>query len=401
MGSAPARTRVDARTLVAVAGVPLSAVGMALAFRGPRHAHWRRLALTQGALGLAALAAGRTSRPPELTRRDLSAAASTGAALFAVGSLMDAWLRRSVPRLGEDAEALRTASSAAGRVRMSACLALVIAPGEELFWRGLVQDLLTQRYGAREAALMVSALYGLAHVATGNSAVTGAATGMGSTLAVLRANGASVERLALTHACWVVPTLLWERARGARPEGRVRSTSTAVPHRAAGGGEDDMTASRPLRHDAPRGRAVNRWGRFAQRVNNTAHVALYERTRGRVGKRMLGNQVGILTTAGRQGGEPYSVPLFTFSDGKDMLVVASYRGSVHNPAWFRNLLADPDAVLRVADRAWPVRARVLEGDERAETWRWLVEGFKGYAAYQRRTSRELPVVRLSPREETG
>lgn len=81
-----------------------------------------------------------------------------------------------------------------------------------------------------------------------------------------------------------------------------------------------------------RGRKVSQWSRFVQLTNNSAHVALYEKSGGRLGTRMLGNQVGILTTVHRQTGEPYSVPLFTFHDGEDILIVASYRGSGGNPA---------------------------------------------------------------------
>ncbi|MFF2410525.1 nitroreductase family deazaflavin-dependent oxidoreductase [Streptomyces sp. NPDC058092] len=72
---------------------------------------------------------------------------------------------------------------------------------------------------------------------------------------------------------------------------------------------------------------------------------------------------------------------------------------VGHPRWYRNLLANPDAVLRVGDRVRAVRARVLDADERAASWRHVVRSFKGYAEYQRRTTREIPLVRLSPQPE--
>ncbi|MDT0268746.1 nitroreductase/quinone reductase family protein [Streptomyces sp. DSM 44915] len=397
-------TRAFLASALPVVGVPLAAAGMAAAFRGAERAHWRRLALTHGTLGLAALAVGRPATSGRLTGRDVRVALSVGAGLVAAGTLADAASRRVAPRLGRDAETLSGLATAIGPARMCACLALVIAPGEELFWRGVVQDRLAERYGPHRAALLVSAVYGLAHVPTGNAAVTGAATAMGTTLAFQRANGASLERLALTHACWVVPTLLTQRLRASRATETPRDPSE--PQKAGRGqrewgkthdgkhGENEMTAP-------PHGRRVTRFGRFAQQVNNAAHVALYERTGGRLGKRMLGHQVGILTTSQRGNGEPYAVPVFTFRDGDDVLIVASYRGSAEHPRWFRNLVADPDATLRVGDRSWPVRARVLAGDERAAAWRWLVRSFQGYATYQRRTERELPVIRLTPRPEAA
>ncbi|MGW0534062.1 nitroreductase/quinone reductase family protein [Streptomyces sp. NPDC003032] len=366
---------ISAPTLVAGAGVPLSAAGLAAAFRGPEHAHWRSLALAHGSLGLAALLSDRSLRRCALSRRDAAVALPVGLGLFAVGSFMDVRARRAVPRLDEDAKALDAVAATAGPARMCACLVLAIAPGEELFWRGLLQGRLARRHGAVGAAVLTSVLYGAAHVATGNSAVTAAAVCTGASLSLLRANGASVERLALAHAAWVVPTLLRERLRGAPEPGK---------------GATGMTTQGT-------GRRVSRWSRLVQLANNAAHTKLYERSHGRLGTRMLGQQVGILTTTRRRNGQPHSVPLFTYRDGDDVIVVASYRGSAEHPAWFRNLATNPDAVIRIGDRSWPVRATVLTGAERGAWWERVVADFKGYADYQRRTSREIPVVRLTSR----
>ncbi|MGW6317604.1 nitroreductase/quinone reductase family protein [Streptomyces sp. NPDC055099] len=366
---------IGAPTLVAATGVPLAAAGLAAAFRGPEHAHWRTLTLAHGSLGLAALLSDRSLRGCALSRRDVAAALPVGLGLFAVGAVTDVRARRVLPRLDADAKALDRVAATAGPARMCACLVLAIAPGEELFWRGLLQDRLTRRHGAVRAAVLTSVLYGAAHVATGNSAVTTAALCTGGSLSWLRANGASVERLALAHAAWVVPTLLWERLRDDREPGKEPAQMTTTTT----------------------GRRVSRWSRLVQRANNITHTVLYEKSRGRLGTRMLGQQVGILTTVKRQDGQPYSVPLFTYRDGDDVIVVASYRGSAQHPAWFRNLVTNPDAVVRIGDRSWPVRATVLTGAERGEWWERVAADFKGYAAYQRRTSRQIPVVRLTSR----
>jgi deazaflavin-dependent oxidoreductase (nitroreductase family) len=141
---------------------------------------------------------------------------------------------------------------------------------------------------------------------------------------------------------------------------------------------------------------VPRWSRLLQRAGNGVHVALYEMTGGRLGGRMLGHQVAILSIVRRPDLEPYSVPLFVFLDGADVIVVASYRGSAEHPAWFRRLLANPDAIIRVGAQAWPVRAQVMDRDDRAAWWERVVAQFAGYDKYQHRTSREIPLVRLTP-----
>lgn len=378
---------------VVAVGTPLCAAGLATAFRGTRQAHWRTLALTHGALGLAASAVEPSARHRRVERDDVVAAVRTGAGIVTAGALLQAVAGRVAPRFTADSENLRALAATSDPLRMCGYLLLVIAPGEELFWRGLVQGRLARRLGAREAAIATVLLYGLAHLPTGNLAVTGAAVGLGGILSLLRAQGAGLERLALIHAAWVVPMLLGERVRT-----RATAPSPATGSKLAKAKDADMTAG-PRAHRA--GRQVTRWGRLAQLANNAVHIALYERSRGRLGGRMLGNRVGILTTTRPRDGGTYSVPLFVFPEGSDVLVVASYRGSADDPQWYRNLLADPYAVLRIGGQVRQVRARVLDAEERASAWRRVVGNFAGYAEYQRRTTRELPVVKLSPRPVRG
>ncbi|MEV6937682.1 hypothetical protein AB0N19_25370, partial [Streptomyces sp. NPDC051132] len=126
--------RGDAASRVAVAGVPLCAAGLALAFRGPGQAHWRTLALTHGALGLAASVVEPAARHRPVGKDDLATAFRIGTGMFLAGALVDAPARRAVPRLAADATALRALTATTGPVRMCAHLLLVVAPAEELFW---------------------------------------------------------------------------------------------------------------------------------------------------------------------------------------------------------------------------------------------------------------------------
>jgi deazaflavin-dependent oxidoreductase (nitroreductase family) len=134
------------------------------------------------------------------------------------------------------------------------------------------------------------------------------------------------------------------------------------------------------------------------RLNKTMsgwHRRLYVRS-GQA-RRMRGAPLLLLTTVGRRSGQRRAVPLMYLADGERWVVVASNGGQDHDPDWYRNLLEQPLAEVRVGDDELPVVARVLGGEERAAVWPRLVSMYGGYAKYQRRATREIPVVVLSPR----
>src|SRR5439155_5788892 len=104
----------------------------------------------------------------------------------------------------------------------------------------------------------------------------------------------------------------------------------------------------------------------------------------------------LLTTKGRKTGERRDVALNYIRDGDSHVVVASYAGEDRDPAWWRNLRANPEAEIRVGGRRVRVRAREAQGSERERLWARLVENDPAYAEYQQRTTRRLPVVVLEP-----
>ena len=126
------------------------------------------------------------------------------------------------------------------------------------------------------------------------------------------------------------------------------------------------------------------------------HRAIYRASGGRVGARLAGLDMLLLTTTGRRSGEPRTQPLACFADGDDWVVVASNAGQDRHPAWFLNLEACPDAQVRIGREAWAVRAHVAEGEERERLWPWLKERNPAYARYEQRTERRIPVVILRP-----
>lgn len=125
-----------------------------------------------------------------------------------------------------------------------------------------------------------------------------------------------------------------------------------------------------------------------------AHRAIYRATGGRVGARLAGMDMLLLTVRGRKSGRPFTVPLACFADGDDRIVVASNNGQDRDPAWWRNLAANPDAEVELGRERWKVRGRLADPQQRARLWPELVRQNPMYARYERRTAREIPVVVL-------
>ena len=105
----------------------------------------------------------------------------------------------------------------------------------------------------------------------------------------------------------------------------------------------------------------------------------------------------VLTTTGRRSGEPRSTMLMCIKDGARFLAVASYGGDDRDPQWLNNLRANPEATIEVEGETIPVRAAVAGPDEKQALWPKVLAAYKGYANYQRRSSRDIPVVILTRR----
>ena len=132
------------------------------------------------------------------------------------------------------------------------------------------------------------------------------------------------------------------------------------------------------------------------------HVFVYRLTNGRVmGKFPTGRPDLLLTTIGRKTGKVRTVPLLFMPDGDRWLIVASKGGMPKHPAWYHNLKANPNVEIQIKDEVIPVQARVADAEERAELWPRLVEFFPGYAEYQKKTERTIPVVILERRQEAA
>lgn len=196
------------RPALAAAGVAGAAVAFAATFRGPRRRFWSRMTRTGLLLTGVALAGDPRLRRPTVRTRDLATGAAAAATLYGVFWVGDRVARRVMPHGGADiAEiyALRTLQSP-GIIALR--LAVVIAPAEELFWRGLVQRSLADRYGRPRGALLATAAYGGVHVVAGNPTLLGAAFVAGGFWSALEAAGVPMAALVSSHVLWDLYTFL-------------------------------------------------------------------------------------------------------------------------------------------------------------------------------------------------
>jgi F420H(2)-dependent quinone reductase len=130
----------------------------------------------------------------------------------------------------------------------------------------------------------------------------------------------------------------------------------------------------------------------------SGHTVVYRATGGLVGHWFPGAPpMLLLDHVGAKTGRRRTTPLVYLTDGEDLVLVASKGGHPRHPAWFHNLLANPDATVQVGPRRRRVRARVAAPEERVRLWPKAVRAYSGYAGYQRRTQREIPLVILEPR----
>lgn len=124
------------------------------------------------------------------------------------------------------------------------------------------------------------------------------------------------------------------------------------------------------------------------------HRALYRATGGRVGAKLFGIRVLLLTSVGRRSGLPRVSPLLYVPDEKGFVVIASNAGDERDPAWWLNLRARPEATVQAGRERCAVRAREASPEEDAQLWPRLVASYRFYARYRARAKRRIPIVIL-------
>ena len=138
--------------------------------------------------------------------------------------------------------------------------------------------------------------------------------------------------------------------------------------------------------------------RWVIRGLSRAHLAVHRVTKGRVLGSVAGMPVLLLTTTGRRSGKARTTPLTFLRDGADLVVIASNGGADRPPDWSLNLQQTPRAVVEIGTDKLVVTARSASEQERERLWVVVTATYAGYARYQERTPRRIPVVLLTPED---
>ena len=128
------------------------------------------------------------------------------------------------------------------------------------------------------------------------------------------------------------------------------------------------------------------------------HNFLYRASAGRLGSRLSGAPVLLLTVKGRKSGEPRTVPLLYITTDRGFALIASFAGSPKHPDWYLNLDVAGVAEVQIRNRRIRVRTETVDpdSDRYSKIWRDAVALYPDYDTYQTRTTRRIPIVELIP-----
>jgi deazaflavin-dependent oxidoreductase (nitroreductase family) len=127
---------------------------------------------------------------------------------------------------------------------------------------------------------------------------------------------------------------------------------------------------------------------------NRAVIDEFRANGGKVGGQFAGAPLLILTTTGAKSGKQRTHPLVYLPDGDRLIVFASKGGAPTSPDWYHNLVANPTATVELGNETFDVKATVLTGEERDRIFAKQAEHMPGFAEYQAKTTRTIPVVVL-------
>ncbi|MDG4663710.1 nitroreductase family deazaflavin-dependent oxidoreductase [Mycobacterium sp. 236(2023)] len=130
---------------------------------------------------------------------------------------------------------------------------------------------------------------------------------------------------------------------------------------------------------------------------NERNIAEFRANHGRVGGQFEGAPLLILHSTGAKSGEPRTNIMMYLADDDRYLIFASKAGADDNPAWYWNLKAHPDVRIEVGDDVLDVRATELDREERDRKYALQAQRYPGFAEYEQKTSRVIPVIALTRR----
>ena len=134
------------------------------------------------------------------------------------------------------------------------------------------------------------------------------------------------------------------------------------------------------------------------KVGTGFHRMIFNVSKGRIFGYVFGMPIVELVTTGRRSGKERSTMLaIPIVDGDRLVLVASFGGDDRHPAWYLNLQANPEVRVTTAYSTRTMIACISTEEERAELWPRITSVFEGYARYQERTERPIPVIILEPK----
>ena len=136
--------------------------------------------------------------------------------------------------------------------------------------------------------------------------------------------------------------------------------------------------------------------KWIMKAANGLHVGLYRVSGGKFAHEIAHMPILLITTFGRKSGKPHTNPVVYLKDGQDFLVAASVGGMDWHPGWYLNLKKKPEARVQVGGQVFNVKAAILEGEERNRLYEKFKAASSNFVKYQQRTSRVIPVIRLTP-----
>jgi deazaflavin-dependent oxidoreductase (nitroreductase family) len=131
---------------------------------------------------------------------------------------------------------------------------------------------------------------------------------------------------------------------------------------------------------------------------NRAIIAEYRANAGKVSGYFADRPLLLLTSKGARTGRPHTTPVAYSRDGDRLIVIASKAGALISPDWYHNLVANPDATVELGGETFPVRAVVVQGEERDRLYANHAAIMPVFNEYQQKTSRRIPVIALERKQ---
>jgi deazaflavin-dependent oxidoreductase (nitroreductase family) len=128
---------------------------------------------------------------------------------------------------------------------------------------------------------------------------------------------------------------------------------------------------------------------------NKTIIAEFRANGGKVGGRFAGRTLLLLHTIGAKSQQPRINPVAYVKDGDRFVIIASKGGAPTNPDWYYNLVAHPDVTVEVGTEQFQVHATVAAEPERTRLYQQMVSMMPGFAEYEQKTTRKIPVIILT------